>query len=213
MTGIASSRLHNKLLEERLSLNSSVPQLFREVNGVQHRKRFERTTVRLIHEVHNLRATQAALEALQNVRAGMFFHVAASALQSDRLIRLIRVLEDGKDAASFWYLYRCEPKNVERELDIKRLRDFSRRIKRVRDKTFVHIDKQAGFDPETIYREVAITGDEIIWSIESVWKILNRLYRELFPGKGFASSDVSRDELKRLCQESLNIRGRKGDSP
>ena len=172
---------------------------------MQHKQRFERTTVRLISEVHNLRGTQAALEALQKTRAGMFYQIAASALQSDRLIRLIRVLENEKEVASFWYLYRCEPRNVGAEIDIKRLRDFSQRLKRVRDKTFVHIDKDAVFDPEAIYREVAITGSEIIWSIEGVWKTLNRLYSQVFAGKHFASSDLSRVDLEKQCRESFRV--------
>ena len=74
--------------------------------------------------------------------SNLFIHVAAKALQTDVLIRLIRIFEDG-EAASFWYLHRCEPRKIAEGIDIAKLQDFSRRLTLIRDKVFVHIDKDA----------------------------------------------------------------------
>src|SRR5216683_1265888 len=114
----------------------------------QHKQRFQRAVSRLLLETHNLRNDQAAVDALSEAAqksSSPFIAVAAGALQGDRLIRLVRIFEDNSRAASFWYLYRCEPKNIGHGVDVARLKDFSKRIKRVRDKTFVHIDKDTSF--------------------------------------------------------------------
>ena len=62
---------------------------------------FERTVRRLTHEVHNLRGTAAAMLAASNQHSSnLFLQVGVAALQSDLLVRLIRVLERDRDVAS-----------------------------------------------------------------------------------------------------------------
>src|SRR6266436_6239429 len=118
-----------------------------------HDQRFERTLKRLFNETYNLMSVQAALETLQNSTGGAILQTAFSALYGDRLLRLIRIFEDSRGTATFWYLYRCEPRNVAKGMDIPRLKQFSAKVKHIRDKTFVHIDKDFVFDPEDAYKE------------------------------------------------------------
>ncbi len=93
------------------------------------------------------------------------------------LIRLIRIFEQ-RGAASFWYLHRCEPSKVGKGIDIAKLEDFSERLKDIRDKVFVHIDKGAVFDPQKVYQDAGIKPSEIKAAIDAVWTFLNELYSE-----------------------------------
>ena len=149
-------------------------------------ERFQSTVDRLIREVQNLRRSFAAMCSTQGkYSSNRFIHIAAKALQTDVLIRLIRIFEDG-EAASFWYLHRCEPRKIAEGIDIAKLQDFSRRLKLIRDKVFVHIDKDAVFDPSQAYRDAAIRTWEIEETIETLWMVLDRLYLEQ-NGMPFAS--------------------------
>lgn len=60
---------------------------------------------------------------------------------------------------------------------------FSKRIKSIRDKVFVHIDKEAVFDPHRVYSDANISiapdNDEVALAVEAVWHVLNRLYFEI----------------------------------
>jgi hypothetical protein len=117
-------------------------------------------------ETQNVRAAWAAIGAAAGEgSSNRFLQVAASALQSEVLIRLIRILDNNKGASSLWYLYRCEPARVARGVDIKKLKSFSERLKKIRDKVFVHIDQHAVFDPQAIYRDANITA----------WRLLRAL--------------------------------------
>lgn len=174
-----------------------------------HDDRFERTLKRLFNETYNLMCVQAALEALQNSTAGEILQAAFSALYGDRLLRLIRIFENSSDTATFWYLHRCEPQNVEKGMDISRLKEFSEKVKRIRDKTFVHIDKDFVFDPDAVYKEAHLTGNEIIWAIESVWCTLVRLLDQR-SGSPPTLGRMTLDKVREIYQRDLGDLIKKG---
>jgi len=151
----------------------------------QNRERFRKTLERLLLDVESMRADQAAVSAIGRGIARQFLHQARAALESDRLIRLIRVLEENKRVASLWYLNRCEPALVEQAfidggLDIGKLRQLSGQVKIVRDKVFVHMDKEAISDPEAIYKAAGINLTELGAAVECLWFVLNALHRSAF---------------------------------
>jgi hypothetical protein len=178
-----------------------------------HRERFDRTLRRLLSETHNLMGCQAALEAMVGLVGGPILQTAFSALKGDRLLRLVRIFEDSKQTANFWYLYRCEPAKVRKGLDVEFLRQFSQKIKQVRDKTFVHIDKDAVFDPDRIYLDAKITPNEMIRAMEMLWPVLNRLYRERFqaPHETHVMADRSLDAFRELFQRDRPWLVREGE--
>ncbi len=177
----------------------------------QHEERFWRTVRRLLAEVDWLRTEQRALEKLVGVESIGFFRVAHTALHGDRLLRLVRVFEQSTRVASFWYLHRCEPKRVGQGLDMRRLHKFSSRLKTIRDKTFVHIDKDAVLDPQAVYKAAGITGNEIIWAVESVWEMLKRLHSGQPAGvPPYQFGDYSGDDIAELVELRDRARGRGG---
>jgi hypothetical protein len=84
-------------------------------------ERFRDTLERLLPETYNLMSAQAALEVLMDHQSGVILAQSFSALMGDRLARLIRIFENSDDTATFWYLHRCEPVNVAKDVDIPRL--------------------------------------------------------------------------------------------
>jgi hypothetical protein len=169
----------------------------------QARNRFGRALYRALVETAWLRYEQTALRALGGKdHFGVdFFIVAHTAIAGDRLIRLVRLLEDDSRVASFWYLHRCAPKAVEGALaacgmSIDAVRDLARRIKLIRDKAFVHVDKTAVFNPEVIYRQANVNGPHIQAVIEAIWSALNSLHRA--SGKTFASDEYNGADISKL---------------
>jgi hypothetical protein len=166
--------------------------------------RFQRTVDRLIIETMNLRSVLAAMQAAAGEDSSNgFLQVACSALRSEMLIRLIRIFEDSPHPSSFWFLYRTDPASVGCGINVKELRKFSTRLKQIRDKVFVHIDKNAVFDPDAIYRQVNIAVQEIVDAVEEVWKVLNRLYSTQH-GKSYPLSQATLEDLRQSFKHDLS---------
>jgi hypothetical protein len=171
---------------------------------------FRDTLERLLPETYNLMSDQAALEALMDHRTGAILAQSFSALMGDRLARLIRILEDSEETASFWYLHRCEPTNVAKDVDIARLRKLSSKdqLKLIRNKTFFHIDKDRVADSQAVYTQANVIADEVVWAMETVWRILNRLYEERF-GCPYHQSHMTLDNMREIFNRDLaNLRER-----
>ena len=134
----------------------------------QYQETFRKALDRLMREIDNLRAEQAAIVAYQELQPpkNRFLTVAFVALQGDRLLRLIRIFEDSAESASFWYLHRCAPQRM-KNLDIERLRDLSSKLKTVRNLTFVHLDKKGIFNAAAIWQEAGIRDSDVIHAMEN----------------------------------------------
>jgi len=176
--------------------------------------RYRRTVERVTTETCWLCAEQTALVALGTVDAvGIdFFRVAFTGLLGDRLLRLLRILEEDTRVASFWYLHRCNPKGVERALrsaatSLRDLRDFSRGLRSIRDKVFVHIDKAGVFDPEKIYKDAGIKDSEVAKIIRGLWTAMQDLYAATF-GSAYQHDVYSGDDIALLeqCRNEIERR-------
>jgi hypothetical protein len=140
---------------------------------------FNRTADRLMLETYNLRTAFAAWRTAHRlVTSSSLLKAADRALQSDVMIRLIRILDFHRTAASFWYLDRCDSRKVGEGADIPKLRGLAKRLARVRHKVFVHIDRKMGFDPQKVYKDANLKGAETRWAIILLGEVLNRLYTE-----------------------------------
>lgn len=181
----------------------------------QSAPRVARSVLRLLREVRWIKTEQTALERLErledkDVSSLDFFQVAHTALMGERLIRLVRVFEDSAEVASFWYLHRCRPREVEALVkgagsSLEELQDFTEGLKSVRDKSFVHIDKNAVFDPAAIYQAAGITGRQIRASVEALWSVLNALHLAI-SGEAFVSEEYDGAHIDVLHE--LHVRNR-----
>ncbi len=165
--------------------------------------RFRRTVRRLTIETRNLRGDFAARHvwyawlADGGSTSNLFLRGAGFALQSDLMIRLIRVLDVGRTTSSFWYLHQCGLSTAGDGIDFEKLREFSMKLKSVRDKTFVHIDKKGVFDPGKYYEEAGINDLHLANVIDQVWTVLCRLNFSY----GEPPGNLDNQTLPSLCQD------------
>ncbi len=178
----------------------------------QYRENFRAALQRLTREIDNLRTEQAAIAAYQEASPpkNRFLVVAFIGMLGDRLLRLIRILEDGTDAASFWYLYRCAPHRM-KNLDEAWLRNFSGKLKAVRNAIFVHLDKKGVAEAVAVWKRADITESDIFRVIETVRCALYDLWLEEFGKPPIPIADnedphsynPDLDRLKALMKESI----------
>lgn len=149
-------------------------------------ERFKRAIRRICFETFWLHTFQITIDRLKNIDGiGLdFFRVSWVALQDARLIRLVRILENGKSVASVWYLRHCnqvafDKSLKETQLRLTDLKDVSQRLRKIRNKTFVHLDKDRVADPQTVYHEAGLTLDRISWLIEQLWKLATLIHKEV----------------------------------
>ena len=169
-------------------------------------ERFKRTVVRIGGEAFWLRTYQAAINGMQGVEAvGLdFFRVSLNALKDARLIRLIRVLEDNSRTASFWYLHRHNGPLIEDaarkvRLDLTELKQIARRIRGIRDKTFVHIDKDGVFDPQQYYKDAGLTNEQVADICDRLYETMKVVHVAVF-GEEPLHDDYSGEDIKALAR-------------
>jgi len=168
--------------------------------------RFLRTVQRIGAKAFWLRTNQNAINGMKGVDAiGLdFFRVSLNALKDARLVRLIRVLEDHSRVASFWYLLKCDPRLVETAaskggLDLQKLRLVANALGPIRTKTFMHIDKDGVFDPQSFYKAGGLTHADLDEMIEGLWRTMNHLHVEVL-GREIGGDDYSGDDIRALAQ-------------
>lgn len=166
--------------------------------------RFRRTVERIGSEAFWLRTYQAAINGMKVDAIGLdFFRVSLNALKDARLIRLIRILEDGRDRATFWYLFRSNAKLVsnaaqEGRLDLHWLRDIAEKLRSIRNKTFVHIDKDGVFDPQQYYQSAGITNNDVDRAIDGIWQTMLSLHRTVL-GREMKHDVYTGEDIRKLA--------------
>lgn len=147
-------------------------------------ERFKRAVKRISYEAFWLNTYQTAINRLYGVEAiGIdFFRVSLTALEDARLIRLIRILEKNRRVASIWYLHRCNPSILnlafrQAGLDLAEVEAISENIRNIRDKAFVHIDKENVFEPQKLYRNAGLKRDKVALLCSGLWEIMKGVYR------------------------------------
>jgi hypothetical protein len=167
--------------------------------------RFKRTVERIATEAYWLYTYQNAIGGMKGVYAvGLdFFRVSLNALKDARLIRLIRVLEDDSQTASFWYLLQSNARLVKKaakksRLDLLELRGIADALTAVRNKTFVHIDKNGVFDPQVYYRATGLKNNDIERVIGAFWDTMRCLRLEVF-GEEIEADHYAGTDIRRLA--------------
>ena len=174
------------------------------VSRAHSNRRFERAVERVGAEAFCLKTYHAAICGMKVNAIGLdFFRVSLNSLKDARLIRLIRVLEVDDQTASFWYLLNSDNRRVQKaakksKADLKHLADVSDRIRSIRDRTFVHIDKRSVFNPDQLYRNAGLTHVDLEKAIQDLWSTLSALYEDVF-GKELAADDYSGADIAWLA--------------
>ena len=176
-----------------------------EKENAHSNARFKRTVERISGEAFWLSTYQAAINGMRVEAIGLdFFTVSLNALKDARLIRLIRVLEDDQDTASFWYLVRSNQPLVMKaaknaELDLTELKEISDRFRGSRNKTFVHIDKFGVFDPQQYYKAAALSNDDVAYVCRKLFETMKYLYMDTF-GKELIFDEYDGNDIISLAK-------------
>jgi len=109
-----------------------------------------------------------------------FFDLAVKALFNDVMAHLIKVLDANKDSATFWYVFQNGQNQIVAlrsysKEKISFLQDLSEKVKHVRDKTHFHIDKEGVINPEVIWEEAGISGNDLGRGLEYLFDVLLEL--------------------------------------
>lgn len=159
---------------------------------------------RIAAEAFWLRTYQAALSGMTVDAIGLdFFRVSMNALKDARLIRLIRALEDDSQTASFWYLLKANAPLVKKAakaggLNLTKLKQAADALKDIRNKTFVHIDKDGVFDPQQYYQKAGLKHADLAALIESLWQTMRWLYKHDF-GEDVPHDEYDGKDIKKLA--------------
>lgn len=168
--------------------------------------RFQRTVERITKDVLWLHTYQNALDGMVGLQSiGLdFFRVAVTAIMDAQLIRLIRVLERDSKTSSFWYLLRTNAPVVEKaakasHLDLEALSHAADRLRGIRNKTFVYIDKDGVFDPQKFYREAKLTDGEIKRLIDGLWNTMQQVHIAVL-GEPLRHDEYSGKDIRKLIE-------------
>ena len=122
----------------------------------------------------NLQA-MVAMEAAKPTE--MSLKVIYYALFNDYIAHCIKVFDQHRDAASFWYLHKQNKQQIEQladslSIDLAGFSQMSDKLKHVRDKTHFHIDRKGVIDPKAVWRDAEINGLALAKTVRSVWSLL-----------------------------------------
>jgi hypothetical protein len=167
-------------------------------------ERYERAVRRIGAEAFWLKTYHAAICGMTVHALGLdFFRVSLNSLKEARLLRLIRVLEDKKQVASFWYLLKQHPSQVERAakragLDLVAMKNLAPRLKVIRDETFMHIDRMGVFDSKKPYEKAGVKHAAVESAIVGLWETMRILHLEVL-GEELLGDDYSGADVRWLA--------------
>jgi HEPN superfamily AbiU2-like protein len=132
-----------------------------------------------------------------------FFRVSLNSLKDARLVRLIRVLDRDPRTASFWYLLRTNEPLIVRaakaaKLDLVTLGTLADKLLPIRNRTFMHIDRDDVSEPQKLYDKAGITHAEVDRAIDGLWKTMKAVHCEVF-GKDPEYDWYAGDDVRALA--------------
>ena len=147
--------------------------------------RYQRALKRNLHEVGRAILEQRAMVGLENAdtyHTVDFIRISYDALFNDMMAHAIKVFENRKGDASFWYIKRCKEKEIndfiqKNNINSSRFQNLTDSLKQIRDKTHFHIDRDAVKNPKQVWLDAGVKGSELAKGLDDLWQILNYLYK------------------------------------
>jgi hypothetical protein len=141
--------------------------------------RYEQALKRNLAELQKallIRTTIVGIEAHGSNRK-VFTRVIYDALHNDYISHAIKTLDRNAKSSSFWYLYRTDPRLIEKYAKqtgyaISNLEAVADKLKIIRDGTHFHIDSVGVMDPRAVWHGANLTGKELAAALDFVWGAL-----------------------------------------
>jgi len=174
--------------------------------------RYQRALKRNIDETGRAileRKAMIGLEVADTYHSMDFIGLSYDALFNDMIAHAIKVLENRKGDASFWYIYNCQKDRVDnfvqqKSIDFAKLQSLTEKLKHIRDKTHFHIDRDAVKAPEKVWDDAGVKGSELARGIDDLWVILNYLYKIEFK-MNFPCPDYNGNDAIQIAKYAQKI--------
>ena len=148
--------------------------------------RYERAIQRNLAELQRAILNRTTLLGFEDAGGlgHLFLELAYYAFFNDYVGHCIKVFDRNTRSASFWYIYRANQKAItsyarSHKINIAILERVSDKLKKIRDKTHFHIDRDGVFDPAAIWRDADLSGKELSAAVDAAWDILKQLETSL----------------------------------
>jgi len=112
-----------------------------------------------------------------------FLGLCSMALFNDMVAHLIKVLERGGKALTFWNIRRRNSKQIDEILkksgcDLSFLKHMSKKLRYIRNRTHFHIDRENVSSPKDVWKKASLKESDIEKTIVLLLEIFGCLYRE-----------------------------------
>lgn len=141
-----------------------------------------------------------------------FFVIAEHALYNDMLAHAIRVLDEHRDAMSFWYVLRCNEAVIKKAassagLDLGQLKVLSGKLRLIREKTQFHIDRESVKEPKAVWQKAHITGAELANTLRRMAATLAQAKQEIFGGELETVTEYDGSDIAKIVEAYETIHG------
>ena len=144
----------------------------------RYKRAIERNLAELQRAILN-RTTLLGFEGAGSI-SHRFLELAYYAFFNDYVAHCIKVFDRNQQSTSFWYIHRTNQKPIttyarRHKISIAALGRVSDKLKRIRDLTHFHIDRDGVLDPKAVWREADLSGKELSKAVDAAWAILKHL--------------------------------------
>ena len=168
-------------------------------------ERYESAVKRSLNEIRYAISMRHAYNNLCTASDSLgwnFFGYSSIALFNDSFSHTIKVLDEHKDVSAFWYIYRSNREIADKALeengiDLEKLKQASKSLKLIRNKTHFHIDKIRVSDSSSVWKEAGISGDRFNYAQDGVWSVLRSIHLKCF-GEPYLQPIYSGEDISNI---------------
>jgi hypothetical protein len=141
-----------------------------------------------------------------------FFVIVQHALSSDTHSHVMRLLDENSGAASFWYVYKTNEKVAlsamkKAGLDLHELKELSKKVKLVRDKTAFHIDRDSVTEPEDVWRKADIKGASLCVALEKLSRTIAHIKQSIYGGALDKVTEYKGNDVEKILSAYEHFNG------
>lgn len=160
--------------------------------------------------IDHLQRAQMAWICIQGFEAAgtpnhLFAKLCFNALFNDYVSKCAKVFETGRQAASLWYIERTDARIFLAELDgdaksIEEMRDIAFRLKHLRDRELMHIDKDGVLDRAQVWRSAEIDPKKLQLILKDALRVLRRIAEHYEIPVAIVPRELNGPRARRIAQ-------------
>lgn len=169
--------------------------------------RYKRAISRNLFELGRLFSYRTAINELIRVSPTTnwsFFSYAYLAMYEAVFFHAMKILDEHREAVSFWYIWRCNQGAAEKylskcNLTYDEIKNLSGKLKLVRNKTHFHNDRNEIFNPNDVWTKADIVFNFFNKVMDNISEVLRMLYSDQF-GEQYHMSIYNGKDIENILQ-------------